>query len=51
MPLTDEQIKVLKINGPKLTRFIDIESGLLMKLYAVDVITKEQKDDINSQVR
>ena len=51
MSLTDEQIEVLKINGPKLTQFIDIENGLLTKLYAVDVITKAQMDDINNQVR
>ena len=51
MPLTDEQINVLKIYGAELTQFIDIENGLLTKLYAADVITNAQKDDINSQVR
>ena len=50
MPMTADQIKVLKRNGPQLARFIDIENGLLLKLHACDVITSEQMYDINSQV-
>ena len=50
MPLTADQIKVLKKNGPELVQFIDIENSLLANLYACDAITLEQKNDINSQV-
>ena len=51
MPLTNEQINVLKKHGAELTQFIDIENGLLTKLYAANVITNAQQGDINSQVR
>ena len=51
MALTDEQVNVLKKHGPKLTQIIDIENGLLTKLYTADVITEAQKHAINSQVR
>ena len=50
MPLTADQIKVLRKNGPELVQFIDIENGLLIKLVSCDVITAEQMNDINSQV-